>query len=145
MPTKEIALLLRDLEAAGPAYAALTTSLSQAIEELELRLNRLEGKVSVEVNDANNSVALSWDRRGEEWAIYYCTGQLTDDPFDESNWRPLTSAPIEVKAQAVPLLKELLAAILALYQKRTGEILKHRAILDELGTALQTEISEVPF
>lgn len=141
MPITDFETLLQKIEKAGPRFALLATSLSITIEALEKRLNKLRGKVAVQISDGQCPFVLSWDRSGDEWLIFYLDKEWINEPSAE--WAELKTAPIEVKSQAVPILGLLLEEILSYYEKRTDQILKNQETLRQLSSALQTEVKEV--
>lgn len=102
-------------------YGERATMLTNGIEQAEMVLMELPGKVRV-ATDIGDGARLLWDRcNSDRWRIFYCWSD------GES---PLASCSVEVKAHAVKYLGCLFEDIEAALKKKNDAVCTGLGALD---------------
>lgn len=103
--------LLHRIEQASTFNAEATTRLSEMLAELESKLKELPFKHQITVkNGPDDPFALSFDRWKGDWALLV-PGDDESRDVDDDGRRELTSASVDTKLRAAPLILQLLEEI----------------------------------
>lgn len=121
MPKEQLSIdgLISRVESAGSVLGQKATSLSELIDHINERLQKIQGKVAVSVE--SDDIELTFGRSSNQWGLW-----LTDSesPNTENGRAPLELARVSIsrKARAFPLLLELLSAITTEQSRQIVEI-----------------------